>query len=181
MQRVCSRRQRAPRPACALLVVGAATAKLAAPAAVCALALRKGRYAAGCLDGAVRIYGGGDVATWAGCPAPVQAKARAALGGKNRVVDGDISPSLSAPAASFIRRLLRKDPAERPSASEALRDPFLCDAWRHSTDERWEAKASERLNVDCSDLEFEATTPRQTVCIRDGVARIAWLLSLIHI
>jgi serine/threonine protein kinase len=112
----------------------------------------------------------------AGCPAPVQAKARAALGGKKRdVVDGDISPSLSPQAASFIRRLLRKDPADRPSASEALRDPFLCDAWRHSTDERWEAKASERLNVDCSDLEFEATTPRQTVCIRDGVARIAWL------
>ena len=112
----------------------------------------------------------------AGCPAPVQSKARAALGGKKRdVVDGDISPSLSPQAASFIRRLLRKDPADRPSASEALRDPFLCDAWRHSTDERWEAKASERLNVDCSDLEFEATTPRQTVSIRDGVARIAWL------
>ncbi len=112
----------------------------------------------------------------AGCPAPVQAKARAALGGKARVVhDGDISPSLSAAAASFIRRLLRKDPAERPSASEALRDPFLCDAWRSTTDERWEAKASERINVDCSDLEFEATTPRQAVSIRDGVARIAWL------
>ena len=56
----------------ALLVVGAATAKLASPAAVCALALRKGRYAAGCLDGAVRIDGGGDVATWAGFQAPVR-------------------------------------------------------------------------------------------------------------
>ena len=111
----------------------------------------------------------------AGCPAPVQAKARAALGGKARVVDGDISPSLSPEASAFIRRLLRKDPAERPSASEALRDPFLCDTWGNSTDQQWEAKASERLNVDCSDLDFEATTPKQQVCIRDGVARIAWL------
>ena len=59
----------------ALLVVDAATAKLASPAAVCALALRKGRYAAGCLDGAVRIYGGGDVTTWAGFQAPVRAVA----------------------------------------------------------------------------------------------------------
>ena len=59
----------------ALLVVDAATTKLASPAAVCALALRKGRYAAGCLDGAVRIYGGGDVTTWAGFQAPVRAVA----------------------------------------------------------------------------------------------------------
>jgi hypothetical protein len=59
----------------ALVVIDAATAKLASPAAVCALAVRKGRYAAGCLDGAVRIYGGGGVTTWAGFQAPVRAVA----------------------------------------------------------------------------------------------------------
>jgi len=56
----------------ALLVVdGAKTTKLSAPGAVCALALHASRYAAGCLDGAVRIYGDA-VTTWASFQAPVR-------------------------------------------------------------------------------------------------------------
>ena len=97
----------------------------------------------------------------------------AALGGKKRSVeDGDISPSLSPEASAFIRRLLRKDP---PNGRRLPKGPLPLRRVGHSTDERWEAKASERLNVDCSDLEFEATTPKQQARIRDGVARTAWL------
>lgn len=56
----------------ALLVVdGSTTTKLAAPGAVCALALHASRYAAGCLDGTVRIYGD-KVTTWGGFQAPVR-------------------------------------------------------------------------------------------------------------
>ena len=102
----------------ALLVVGAATAKLAAPAAVCALALRGGRYAAGCLDGAVRICGGGDVATWAGFQAPVRVVAFSGSGGPR----GGAARALACVAPGLDR-------GEAPVLGVAPRRP----RWAHAT------------------------------------------------
>lgn len=134
----------------------------------------------------------------AGRPAPVQARARTALGGRPRGEDDDsLSATLSPLASAFVRRLLQEDPLQRPSAEQALRDPFLTnarpplgalspnviatphkavDAWAAACDDRWEAKVAQRCDeiIDCSHLEFAATTPKQTVAIADGLAKITW-------
>ena len=70
----------------------------------------------------------------AGCPAPVQSKARAALGGKARVWMAH--PPHYRHCGVIYPEVVEKGSFERPSLCAA--GPFLCDAG-HSTDERWEA------------------------------------------